>query len=102
LRLAVTQFRISLFDYSATSNHVHLLAMSRSPQDISRFMHTLQGQFAGRYNRVKHRSGAFWQERYRATMVETGEHLLNCLTYIDMNMVRAGVVRHPSEWPWCG
>jgi putative transposase len=35
-------------------------------------------------------------------MVETGEHLLNCLTYIDLNMVRAGVVRHPSEWPWCG
>jgi hypothetical protein len=24
------------------------------------------------------------------------------MTYIDLNMVRAGVVRHPREWKWCG
>ncbi len=23
---------------------------------------------------------------------------MNCLVYIDLNMVRAGVVKHPSEW----
>ena len=21
--------------------------------------------------------------------------------YLDLNMVRAGVVRHPADWPWC-
>ena len=35
-------------------------------------------------------------------MVENGQHLLNCLRYVDMNMVRAGVVAHPQEWRWCG
>jgi len=35
-------------------------------------------------------------------MIEGGDHLWNCLRYIDLNMVRAGVVRHPSEWEWCG
>jgi len=24
------------------------------------------------------------------------------MLYIDMNMVRAGVVDHPEEWPFCG
>jgi putative transposase len=24
------------------------------------------------------------------------------MRYIDLNMVRAGVVKHPSEWPFCG
>jgi hypothetical protein len=24
------------------------------------------------------------------------------MVYIDLNMVRAGVVTHPSEWPFCG
>ncbi len=24
------------------------------------------------------------------------------MVYVDMNMVRAGVVAHPSEWPFCG
>lgn len=31
-----------------------------------------------------------------------GHHLLRCLIYIDMNMVRAGVVKHPSGWDYCG
>jgi putative transposase len=35
-------------------------------------------------------------------MVDGGDHLWNCLRYIDLNMVRAGVVCHPSEWAWCG
>ena len=24
------------------------------------------------------------------------------MSYIDLNMVRAGVVAHPYEWEWCG
>ena len=34
---------------------------------------------------------------YHATAVETGAHLARCLTYIDLNMVRAGVVDHPAH-----
>jgi putative transposase len=34
--------------------------------------------------------------------VESGEHLVQCLVYIDLNMVRAGVVRHPEQWSFGG
>ncbi len=44
----------------------------------------------------------FWSDRYHATAIESGEHLIRCLVYIDLNMVRAGVVSHPAEWPHCG
>ena len=27
---------------------------------------------------------------------------MRCLVYIDLNMVRVGAVRHPSEWACCG
>ena len=37
--------------------------------------------------------------RYHATAVETDSHLIQCLVYVDLNMVRAGVVKHPVEWP---
>jgi putative transposase len=102
LREAVIQFNVSLLNYCVTSNHIHLLALAKAPASISRFMHKLQGQFAVHFNSRKDRSGAFWEERYHATMVDGGEHLWNCLAYIDLNMVRAGVVRHPEEWRWCG
>ncbi|MDA0323615.1 MAG: hypothetical protein O2923_13000 [Verrucomicrobia bacterium] len=35
-------------------------------------------------------------------MDEDGQYLPNCLRYVDMNMVRAGVVEHPEQWQWCG
>ena len=41
---------------------------------------------------------AFREDRYHATVIESDEHFLRCLVYIDMNMVRAGVVKHPAEW----
>ena len=41
-------------------------------------------------------------KRLIATAIENDTHLVKCLTYIDMNMVRTGVVQHPSEWNWSG
>lgn len=34
-----------------------------------------------------------------SSAVESGDHLARCLVYLDLNMVRAGAVRHPAEWP---
>jgi len=65
-------------------------------------MQKVQGEFAAAYNQRRGRSGAFWSDRYHATMIDDGEHLQACLRYIDLNMVRAGVVRHPREWSWTG
>ncbi|MFC1885853.1 transposase [Thermodesulfobacteriota bacterium] len=62
----------------------------------------INSAFAGRtgqeYNQRKKRKGAFWEDRYHATAVETGEHLLRCLVYVDLNMVRSGAVSHPEQW----
>jgi putative transposase len=102
LRLAVHKHRISLFDFNVTNNHVHMIVMCKRLVDISRFMQQIEGEFADYYNGRKQRSGAFWGGRFHCTMIDGGEHLWNCLRYVDLNMVRAGVVRHPIEWPWSG
>ncbi len=34
-------------------------------------------------------------------IIETGEALLNCLAYIELNPVRAGVVQRPEDYRWC-
>jgi putative transposase len=102
LRLAIHRFHVSLLAYCITSNHTHLLVTAKNPSGISRLMQKLEGEFAAYYNQRKKRSGAFWSDRYHCTMIESGDHLWRCMQYIDLNMVRAGVVRHPEEWPWCG
>jgi hypothetical protein len=55
-----------------------LLVAQNSEADISRFMQSLEGDFAQAYNlRKKTRSGAFWGDRYHAVMVDTGAALQN-------------------------
>jgi putative transposase len=93
---------LSVLDYMVTSNHIHLLVRDNGDDGISKSMHLIAGRVAQEYNRRKSRRGAFWEDRYFATAVATDQHLVKCLVYIDLNMVRAGVVRHPSQWKVCG
>lgn len=95
-------YQVQMLTYCITSNHVHLLVRSAIKEDLSRFMQYVQGSFALAYNKRKKRTGAFWSDRYHASMIEDGEHLWRCLRYIDLNMVRARVVQHPREWEWTG
>lgn len=86
-----------------TSNHIHLLVFDDGRKNvIPRSIQLISGRVGQEYNQRKSRTGSFWGDRYHATAVETGLHLMRCLVYIDLNMVRAGIVRHPSEWECCG
>ena len=102
LREGIASFDVSLLEYSLTRNHVHLLASAEEPDQICGFMQKVEGEFAQYYNRRKQRHGAYWEDRYHATLIESGEHLEQCMVYIALNMVRCGVVAHPREWDWCG
>ena len=98
LREALGKYPVSLLNYVVTSNHVHLLLWAELPASVSAAMQYVAGTAAQDYNRRKGREGAFWRGRFRPTLVQTGAHLSRCFFYIDLNMVRAGVVSHPSEW----
>jgi len=99
---ASKRFRLCVLDYMVTSNHIHLLVKDTEEGAIARSVQLVAGQTAQEYNRRKGRLGAFWEDRYHATAIETDDHLHRCLVYIDLNMVRAGVVRHPGEWTHSG
>jgi putative transposase len=97
------RFGITFLNFNITCNHVHLLVYDDGPEGvIEASLQLAQGRIAQEYNERKERKGAFWQDRYHATAVESGRHLRNCFTYIDLNMVRAGRVSHPERWPSCG
>jgi len=100
---AKRRYGLVVLNYMVTSNHIHLLVYDCSGREvIPRSMQLVAGRSAQEYNDRKRRRGAFWQDRYHATAVEQGEHLLRCIVYLDLNMVRAGVVNHPSAWRFSG
>ncbi len=97
------RFGISILNYTVTSNHIHVIFRNTKREEaIPRTMQLTAGRTGQEYNQRRGRKGAFWEDRYHATAVEAGSHLSQCMVYVDLNMVRAGVVTHPSEWPFCG
>lgn len=99
---ARARYGLSILNYIVTSNHVHLLVRETERGCVARSMQLVAARVGQEYNRRKRRRGAFWEDRYFATAVETDHHLVRCLVYIDLNMVRAGRVDHPSDWKVCG
>ena len=101
---AKKRFGLCILNYMVTSNHIHVLVLDSDDDEevIPKSIQLIAGRTGQEYNQRKNRRGAFWEDRYHATAVESDGHLIQCLVYIDLNMVRAGVVQHPSEWPFSG
>lgn len=95
---AKKRYGLMVLNYTVTSNHIHLLVRDTGNDVIPKSMQLIAGKTAQQYNHRKKRRGAYWEDRYHATAVDTDEHLSRCLVYIDMNMVRAGVAKHPHDW----
>jgi REP element-mobilizing transposase RayT len=67
---------------------------------LSEFMREIKVGLARYYNKRHHRRGYFWGDRFKSVIVDKGETLVNCLAYIDLNPVRAGLVDRPEEYRW--
>ncbi len=68
---------------------------------LSEFVKEIKQGFSRFYNRRHHRKGFFWSERFKSVIVDNGETLINCLAYIDLNPIRAGIAEKPEEYRWC-
>ncbi len=97
------RYGLTILNYMVTSNHIHLLVADTGDRDvIPNSIQLIAGRTGQEFNQRKNRKGAYWEDRYHATAVEIDRHLMQCLIYMDMNMVRARVVGHPSAWPFSG
>jgi putative transposase len=99
---AKKRYGLCVLDYVDTSDHIHLLVRDRGEGANARSMQLIASRTGQAYNQRKQRQGAYREDRYQATAVDTERYLAQCLEYIDLNKVRAGVVRHPREWAASG
>ena len=67
---------------------------------LSDYMKSVKHGFSCYYNRRHQRRGTLWGERFKSVIVENGDTLINCLAYIDLNPVRAGIVEKPEDYRW--
>ncbi len=69
--------------------------------NLSHYVKDIKQTFSRYYNRKTKRKGTLWGERFKSVIVEKGSTLIHCLAYIDLNAVRAGIVKRPEAYRWC-
>ena len=65
--------------------------------NVSELMRNVQGEFGKWFNERFKRRGSFWGERFGSTLLADGEALLDCMLYVELNAVRAGLADTPEE-----
>jgi putative transposase len=63
-------------------------------------MQSVGRRYVKRFNNIHQRTGTLWEGRYKASLVSSDEYLLTCYRYIELNPVRAGIVRKPHDYRW--
>jgi putative transposase len=97
----VSRYELTLVDYCAMTNHVHLL-VSAPNANLPNAMQYLWARVVERFNRRHGRRGHLVQAPYRAKPVESEEHYLAARAYLAMNPVEAGLCEKPEDWLWSG
>jgi REP element-mobilizing transposase RayT len=71
--------------------------------DLGEFMKTLKQRISIFYNRNHRRKGTLWEERYKSILIEGKPGALSATAaYIDLNPVRAGIVKDPAAYRFSG
>ena len=86
--------------YVFMTNHVHLLVTPQHEHSITHMMQDLGRKYVRYINHTYNRSGTLREGRFKASLVDSDAYLLTCMRYIELNPVRANMVKHPSEYRW--
>ena len=97
---AARKLEVAVHAYVLMTNHVHLLATPRHRHGISEMMQIVGRRYVPWINKRRNRSGGLYDGRFKPRLVHSERYLLCCYRYIELNPVRAGLVRDPADFPW--
>ena len=95
-------YPVKIYNFCLMTNHLHMLIEPRQEGHLSKFMEHLGKAYAKYFNREYNRVGHVFQGRFRSLLVQVERYFFMCSRYIDLNPVKAGVVKEPKEYAYSG
>lgn len=100
LHEAANRYDCAIHAYVLMTNHVHLLVTPAEERSLPLLMQAMGRGYVQRLNKLYARTGTLWEGRYKASLVQDNCYLLTCQRYIELNPVRAGMIKRPDDYPY--
>jgi len=99
LRTGAERYGLRVEGYCLMTNHVHLVGVPAEEHSLARALAFASLLYTQYVNRMHGRSGRLWQNRFFSCPLDDA-HRAAALCYIELNPVRAAIVRRPEDYPW--
>lgn len=100
LAKARKMYRVRICHFLFMANHLHMILVVDSPQDVSNFMCYLKGEISHAINRLLgRRQKTIWQDGYDSPIILTPDKVKSYIKYLYQNPSKAGLVHSIDEYP---
>lgn len=89
--------------YCLMPNHWHLVLWPTRDGQLSAYMQWLTTTHMRRWHaqRGTRGTGPVYQGRFKSFPIQQDAHFLTVCRYVERHALRAKLVRHAENWPWC-
>jgi putative transposase len=99
MRDSCERMRVEVWGYCLMPNHAHLIMVPRSADDLRRAIGEAHRRYTNAVNKREGWRGHLWQGRFFSCAMDE-RYTLAAARYVEMNPVRAGLVKKPEKYPW--
>jgi len=94
------KYGVAVHAYCLMTNHIHFLATPSCKTGLSNTMKFVGSRYAQSMNRHYELTGSLWEGGHRSSLVQSSKYFLTCMRYIELNPVRAFMVKRPEQYRW--
>ena len=99
LKKYADELNIEIIAYCIMGNHTHCLLKVIKIEDMSKLMQKVNTMYARYYNYMENkRVGYVFRDRFVSEPVTSNRYFIQCIKYIHMNPVKAGIVKEPQDY----
>ena len=100
LRRYKKKHRFLLYGFCLMPNHIHIIGEPREAKNLSKFMHGFLRSYTVHFNQRYKKVGHLWQDRFKSKVIVKDKYLIDCINYVELNPVRAGLVKAALDYHW--
>ncbi|HNX80744.1 MAG TPA: transposase [Candidatus Omnitrophota bacterium] len=94
------KYAFLLYGFCLMPNHIHIAGEPTEPKNMAKFMHGLSLSYTAYFNKRYKKVGHLWQSRFTSKAIVKDNYFIDCLHYIELNPVRACIVKAATEYRW--